>query len=98
MERKKYILYALRMCVEEQLRDPKLGLKKGIFEQRSYQQWASKEVLKAIEEYDGNPEYAIEDFMSKMDNYACKNPKSGMIFSIAYDTAVWMLDVVIALK
>lgn len=98
MDYKTYVLNALQKCAEENLRQPGCNLKKGCFDNRSYTKWATYEVLYAIECYEGEPEDAIELFMSKMNRYACLNQKSGIIFSIAYDVAVWMLDLLIGLE
>ena len=57
---------------------------------RGYEQWAVEETLQAIFNRSGDMTVldAVENFRSKMDNYACKN----YIFAIAYDIATCILD------
>lgn len=98
MDRKAYILDALRECVLEELKEPRWGLPKGYFEQRSYTKWATQEAIHAIEKYNGDPKIALEWFVTKMDRYACLSRESGIIFSVAYDVGQWMLDLIYAME
>ena len=63
---------------------------------RSTIKWAQQECKKYV---DNSPwrgkfskQIAVEEFIAKMDRYSCKNPATSMIFSIAKDVGVAMLD------
>ena len=62
-------------------------------EYRSYSNWARQEVIKYVKE---NPDKtaieSVEKFIRMMDCYSCKNPKTSIVFSIAHDVALDILD------
>lgn len=94
-----YILSVIREFADECLKEPQYRLSRGCFEQRSYQRWAVDEILKNIEESKFTPPVlVVEDFIRKMDDFSCKNKKAGIIFSVARDVAIDILDVLIAMK
>ncbi len=75
------------------LREPKFSLKRSYFKQRSYSIWAAEEALRTIRKRkDVNPIYAMEEFVGKMDYYACHRPDLSYIFSVAYDIGTDILD------
>ena len=62
-------------------------------EYRSYANWARKEIVKFIKEHPGeSPTDLLEIFVGNMNRYSCMNPKTSMIFSIAHDIALDILD------
>lgn len=67
-----------------------------LFTQKVYTIWAIEEIRKAIEnDQDESPILIIEDFISKMDEYSCKNIKISAIFSVARDAGMYVLDEII---
>ena len=63
------------------------------FEQRSYSQFAADELLRLLENDNSTPPIMIiEDFVAKMDKYACMSTSNSFIFSVAYDTAIYFLE------
>ncbi|MBR1703147.1 MAG: hypothetical protein IJ716_14565 [Lachnospiraceae bacterium] len=68
-----------------------------IAQNRSYAQWARKEIIEAVR---NNPDIPaseiIERFAGRMDRYSCMDSKTSLIFSIAHDVALDMLDELIA--
>ena len=64
--------------------------KKQLAAQRSYEQWALEELILHIEKSNKSPIPATEEFAEKMDNFACMS--GNLMFSIAYDTALYALD------
>ena len=72
-------------------------LKEFIFQNRSYARWARAEIIKAIKSNPNLPETeVIERFAGRMDRYSCMNSKTSIIFAIAHDVAIEMLDELIA--
>lgn len=61
------------------------------FAQRSYQIWAIDEILSEINKSSSPVSLIVESFAKKMDSYSCSG-KSGWIFSVAHDIALWILD------
>lgn len=67
------------------------------FSQRSYSIWAAEEVLRTIRKRkDVSPIYAVEEFVNRMEYFACKRPSTSYIFSVAYDIGIDILDILIA--
>lgn len=66
----------------------------------SYRKWAVNEILRSIRESECvlPPIMIVEDFIHKMDDFSCKNNKSSFIFSIAYDVAIDVFDILTAIK
>lgn len=96
---KDYILSVIKDYADEYLKVPQRRLSRGDFEQRSYQRWAVDEILRAIEKSNSAPPIvAVEDFIRKMDEFSCKNHRTSIIFSVAYDVATDILDLLIAMK
>lgn len=66
------------------------------FEQVAYSRWACIEIIEYLKQNrDISPLNAMEEFREKMDQYACMNPESSMIFSIAYDTCESIIDMLV---
>ena len=59
---------------------------------RSTINWAEKETWDWIKKSNYPPVTACEEFANKMDDYACKNKHQSVIFSIAKDVAMNILD------
>lgn len=79
-----------------ELHTPRISMVKNMFNQRVYSRWAANEVLGYVKfRKDIPPVQAVEEFMSKMDKFACSNPKNSYIFSVAYDVAADILDLLI---
>lgn len=86
-------------AIESYIRDlgePQMHWKKSRRDQRIYSRWAANELLGyVIFHKEISPLQAVEDFMRKMDSFACLNQKNSFIFSVAYDTAADILDLLI---
>lgn len=71
--------------------------KRAYFSQRSYSIWAAEEVLRTIRKRnDVSPIYTVEEFVNRMEYFACKRPSTSYIFSVAYDIGVDILDILMA--
>ncbi len=95
---KKDILRKLYSITMSSLNKPYFGLSKKLFEQRCYQEWAVKEVLRAIETSDLPPYMVAEEFAEKMDEYACLKERTSFMFSVAHDTAEWIIEILLSMK
>ena len=67
------------------------------FIDNSYKKWACKEILKEIEfskelPFSLTPFQLLEQFSDKMKRYACMNVKNSLIFTIASETAEYMIE------
>lgn len=67
------------------------------FVDNSYQKWACKEILKEIEfskhlPFDLTAFQLLEQFEEKMNRYACMNSKNSLIFTIASETAEYLIE------
>lgn len=63
------------------------------FRQQSYTRWALQEILRRLETDRVTPPLiVIEEFADEMDRYSCCNPYTSYIFSVAKDTAQWIID------
>lgn len=68
------------------------------FIQASYSKWAVIELLVCIQNDDKTPPIIIaEEFVRKMDDYSCVNSKNSLIFSIAKDAAMDVLDLLLGM-
>lgn len=60
---------------------------------RSYSRWCAYEILNLVRD---NPTMAavglVEEFVRKLDGWSCVNSKTSLMFSVAHDTAVDILD------
>lgn len=93
-----YILSAIREYADEYLKEPAWRLPKDWFKHISYSRWAVEEILKSIENSKiTSPITVVENFIRKMDDFSCSNQETSIIFSVAHDLAVDILDVLIAL-
>ena len=92
---KKDILEKLRVITANGSLEPYWGLPKAVFEERSYQKWAVDEVLRAIEKSNLPPLMVAEAFSHKMDEYACMKESSSWMFSVAHDTAEWIVNLLL---
>lgn len=64
--------------------------------QESYSKWAAREILvRLIKEKETPPLVVIEQFRDKMDEYSCRNLNTSYMFSVAKDTAEWIIDLLI---
>lgn len=94
-----YVLPMLQEYVSRYLKEPRRGLPLGYFEQRSYQRWAADEIIKSISESKFTPPVTIvENFIRKTNSFSCESSKNSVIFSIAHDVAMDILDLLIAAK
>ena len=70
-----------------------------LFNQKVYTIWAIEELRKEVEKNKNeSPILIIEDFISKMDEYSCKNIETSSIFSVARDVGMYVLDEMIFRK
>lgn len=94
-----YILSVIWEYADESLREPRCRLPRGCFEQRSYQKWAVDEIVRDIASSKfTSPVMVVENFIHKMDGFSRRNYKNRIIFSIAYDVATDILDMLLALR
>ena len=80
---------------------PEPGLKgKGyVFLQESYTRWAAEELLKDILENESvDPVIVVESFRKKVDRYSTMNTNTSYMFSVAYDVATNILDILLGIK
>ena len=68
------------------------------FKQQAYSVFTADEILRLLhEDEDRSPLVIIEDYANKMDNYACRGGKMSFLFSVAYDVAINILDIALAM-
>lgn len=68
------------------------------FCQASYEKWAANELYEYVQKYPlRSPITTTEEFIAKMGNMACE-PGETHMFSVAEDTAVDILDVLLFSK
>lgn len=69
------------------------------FLQDSYTKWSCKEIIKQLKSNpDRPPLQTLEDFLTKMDKYSAelsRSDQSSYMFSVAYDTTQWIIDMLI---
>lgn len=93
-----YILSAIRECADGVM-ESQYPFPRDLFAQRSYQKWAVDEIIKSIEESKSIPPITVlDDFIRKMNDFACRGGEGGFIFSVAYDIAIEILNIVITMK
>ena len=79
--------------------EPRKKCKKQIFLQETYSRWAAEEILRCIQENRSRPPVAVvEEFKDRMNHYSLMNPNSSYIFSVAYDIAMDILDIFLAMS
>lgn len=79
--------------------EPRKKCKKQIFLQETYSRWAAEEILRCIQENKSRPPVAVvEEFKDRMNHYSLMNPNSSYIFSVAYDIAMDILDIFLAMS
>jgi hypothetical protein len=87
----KTVQYCLRSYLKNIARCKGYNLK-----QESYSYWAAEEILlKLISNPDIPPLIVIEQFRDQMSEYSGKNRYTSCIFSVAKDTAEWIIDLLI---
>ena len=67
------------------------------FVDNSYKKWACQEILKEIEfskqlPFNLTPIQLLDQFSEKMKKYACMNTKNSLIFTIASETAEYLIE------
>lgn len=66
------------------------------FKSQSNTRWAAREVLRYVNKHDDIPAIdAVEKFAAMVDNFACEQSGNRLEFSIAYDTAMDILSLLI---
>lgn len=79
-----------------ELKDPQMDWIKWRRDQCIYSRWAANEVLGYVKLHnDISAIQAVEEFIAKMDKYACLDNKNSYIFSVAYDIATDILDLLL---
>lgn len=64
--------------------------------QTSYSRWAIREIMvRLIKDRTTPPLIVIEQFRDQMDDYSCRNLYTSYMFSVAKDTAEWIIDLLI---
>lgn len=96
---KDYIFIIIDEMTKEYYSPPTTyNIRSDIFMYRSYSHWAIKELREyLISRIDEDPICVVEEFRYKMDFYSChtKNKNSDIMFSIGYDVATDILDVLL---
>lgn len=65
-------------------------------EQMSYTKWAASEILRYLNSHPNiAPISAIEDFEYKMNQFACLNRDTSYIFSVASNTADYIIELLL---
>ena len=91
MTRNNLIRYLQRM-LNDYYKIDTFGSKKNML-MHSYARWAVKQLITKISDNpDITPLSIVENFKRQMNEYACRNKISGIIFSIAYDVAEDVTD------
>lgn len=97
MRSKQFVLRKIRREWMRCYGCPRFGMSKDQMEQISIHNWAVEEILNRIEKSDRNNYLTIvENFIKKMDEYACNGKSKGHWFSIAKDAGEWVLDILIS--
>lgn len=98
-EQKELALSAIEAYIWD-LREPRRKYTKQRFVQLSYSRYAAEELYYYVEKHDDiSPIQAVEQFSKLMDEYSCsvKNKEMSFVFSVAYDIAVDVLDILYGL-
>lgn len=79
------------------LKSPRIKVRDQLFKQLSYRIWAAEELYDFVCKNDNVPPLeAVEQFIKKMDHYACLNSSNSFMFSVAHDTAEDVMDILLA--
>lgn len=79
--------------------EPRKKCKKQVFLQETYSRWAAEEILRCILKSESLPPVTVvEEFKNRMNHYSLMNPNSSYIFSVAYDIAMDILDIFLAMS
>ena len=70
------------------LPEPKNYWRKSAFEQECMVGWSARELYRYMLTHGGNSVSAIQEFADLMDEYSMSNVRTSLIFSIARDTAL----------
>ena len=82
------IMFSIIEFIAE-LNSPKSHWDGELFEQQCYSIWAMKELYFELAKNEEKTALnVIEDFIKRMDNYACKNKETSFMFSVAKDKVV----------
>ena len=81
------------MCYLERLENQPMGYwRSSEFAQLSYAKTAAREVVDLLKNDDSKPPLVIiEEYVDKMNKYACLNKERSIMFSVAADTAEDMI-------
>lgn len=89
----------LKLHIREYYEEPKRipPARKRIARQRwllmTYQRWAAEEFVLYLQQSESEDLiFAAEQFAKMMDDFACKDHKEHMMFSVAYDVAMELID------
>lgn len=92
----KAVIETVRYCMKQENKWIKTW-KYREFQQDVYTKWALREILNIlIKRQDQPPLQVLEEFKEQMDEYACSgDSKYNYMFSVAYDTAQWVIDLLL---
>lgn len=94
-KKREWVLLSIEMYSYD-LKEPTYCCNKELFKQRSFSIWAVNELHRFVEERDYmDPVDAVVLFSKMMDDYSTYN-KEGLRFSVAYDVAMNVMDILIA--
>jgi len=84
---------AAKVYLKRHLFPPQKNWPKYYFEERSYSQWAAKEIIERIVSSEKDPYEIIRSFINEMDNLSGvkEGTRSEFIFATARDTAKTIL-------
>lgn len=92
------ILRAINHHVCCYYRGPKsYSVKSDAFKQQSYQSWAAVELINKLMKDYRHPIRVVEEFKDEMDELACSKIKDRFMFSVAYDVANDILDLILSI-
>lgn len=81
-----------------QIEEPNFHYNSLYFKQLSFSKAAAYAIIDYIEKRkDVSVVVATEEFMHKMDEYACMNSRNSYVFSVMHDVAEYFLDVFITM-
>lgn len=83
-------------CILDSYPFPSYGMGKKEFAQVSYTRWALDELRNRLCRADDSSIISvIEEFIAEMDEYACVRHDNNIMFSVSYDIAIHVLDVLL---
>lgn len=88
---KDVVLVKLEMLGDTMV-DPNEYTHRQYFFQACYREHAFKTIVKEINESDKTPSEVVHEFKKRMEEAACNSWNSGFMFSVAADTADWIID------